>query len=124
MYSVCKLFQELRNTSMGISSEKIVPPDFLNEHPLFNDALELTQGISCSFHEELEAWRHCSLSYVQRWVFLLMEQCCGPLALDMIAGQHCALSCHLVYRPQAVYMDPAIPFWNPYAVHYDMPSIR
>jgi hypothetical protein len=58
---------------MSVPSAVILPPNLLAEDELINDALKFTEGISCGFHEELEAMRHCSLSYVQRWSFLIME---------------------------------------------------
>ncbi|PNF23936.1 hypothetical protein B7P43_G12111 [Cryptotermes secundus] len=54
IHSVCKQFHTLRNASMDGLSEVILPPNFLPEHELINDALEFTDGISCDFHEELE----------------------------------------------------------------------
>jgi protein maelstrom len=88
VYSVCKLFHELRNANVGVPSAIILPPNFLAEDELIKDALEFTEGISCDFHEELEATRHCSVSCVQRWSFRIMEQCCGPLAIEIIPGKH------------------------------------
>jgi hypothetical protein len=63
---------------MGVPNSVILHPNFLAEDELINDTLNFTKGISCDFHEELEAMRHFSLSYVQRWSFRIMEQCCGP----------------------------------------------
>ncbi|PNF42682.1 hypothetical protein B7P43_G14280 [Cryptotermes secundus] len=54
VYSVCNLFHELRNASVGVPSEVVLPPNFLDEHELINEGLEFTEGISCDFHEELE----------------------------------------------------------------------
>jgi hypothetical protein len=69
----------VRHASTGAPSAKILHPNFLAEDELINNALEFTKWISCNFHEELKAMRYCSLSYVQRWSFQIMEQCCGPL---------------------------------------------
>jgi hypothetical protein len=122
VYSVCKLFHELRNASMGIQSAVILPPNFLAEHKLINDSLQFTEGISRYFHEELEAMRHCSLLYVQRWSFLIMEQCCGPLAIGTIPEKHCDLSTYLAKRARAVYLSSGTRCWN--TVRHGMPSSR
>jgi hypothetical protein len=80
--SLSKLFHELQNASMGAPSAVILPPIFLSEHELINDALKFTEGISCDFLEHADAMRHCSLSHMQRWSFLIVEQCCGLLKID------------------------------------------
>jgi hypothetical protein len=74
--------------------------------------------------EELETMRHCSLSYVQRWSFLIMEQCCVPLAVDVIPGKHCAQTSHLGNEARGVYLGSRIPSWNGNTLAYDIPSSR
>lgn len=34
----------------------------------------------------------CSLSTVQRWVYLICDHCCGDLNIDMVPGLHCPKS--------------------------------
>jgi hypothetical protein len=122
IYSVCKLFHELRNATLGIPSEVILHPNFLAEDELNNDALEFTEGISCDIHEETDAVRHCSLSYVQRWSFLIMKECCGFLQIDKISGKHSALISHLINEAKAVHLGSWIRCWYPNTVRHDMPS--
>ncbi|XP_023720650.1 protein maelstrom homolog [Cryptotermes secundus] len=122
VYSVCKLFHELRNGTLGIPSEVILQPNFLAEDELINDSLEFTEGISCDFHEEADAMRHCSLSYVQRWSFLIMKECCGFLKIDTIPGKHSPLITHLVNEAKAMYLGSWIRGWNPNSNRHDMPS--
>jgi protein maelstrom len=66
VYSLSKLFHELRNASLDIPSAVILRPNFLAEDELINAALEFTEGISCDFHEKAEAARRCNLSHVKR----------------------------------------------------------
>jgi hypothetical protein len=89
VYSASKLFHELQNASMRIQSEEIVHPNFLDERQLI-DNLSLTLGISCDFHEKGGAFEYCSLSYVRRWVYLLMKECLWPLRIDKFPGKHLA----------------------------------
>jgi hypothetical protein len=123
VHSVSKLFHELRNASLGIPSVVILHPNFFDQDELINDTLEFTEGISCDFHEEADAVRYCSLSYVQRWRFLIMKECCGFLKIDMISGKHCALSSHLVTEATAVYLGSKILCWNSKAAHSNMSSL-
>jgi hypothetical protein len=88
-------------------------PNFLAEDEMSNNALEFMEGISCNFHKQIEAMRHCSLSYVQRWSFLIMDECCGPLAIEFIPGKHCDFSTYLTKRATAVYLSSRFPCWNP-----------
>jgi hypothetical protein len=119
VYSVSKLLHELRNASLGISSAVILHPNFLAEHELINDALEFIEGISCEFHEKVDSMLHCSLSYVQRWNFLIMKQCCGFLQIDMIPGKHFALISHLVDEATGMYLSSRFRRWNPNSLCHD-----
>jgi protein maelstrom len=110
VYSASKLFNELRNASMGVPSNVILQPNFLNAYEL--DDYNFTEGISCNFHEKLDAMPHCSLSCVQRWSFLIMKECCGPLNINMIPGMHCALSSHFVKKVTVHYQGTRIRCWK------------
>jgi hypothetical protein len=75
--------------NLGCSKSVNLHPNFFNEEELVNDSLDYTKGISCYDHEEIEAMRKCSLSYVYRWSFRIKEECCGFLAIEIIPGKHC-----------------------------------
>jgi hypothetical protein len=104
VYSVCNLFHELRNASMGVPSEVTLPPNFLDEHKLINDTLEFTEGISCKFHDQLQSMRYCSLWHVLSWSFLITDECCGPLVIEIVPGKHRDFSTHLTRRAGAKYL--------------------
>jgi protein maelstrom len=101
VYSVCNLFHEIRNASMVVPSEIILPPNFLDERVLSNPDLEYTKGISCKFHEQQLAMRFCSLWHVQTWSFHIMDECCGPLEIEIFPGKHRAFSAYLTKRARA-----------------------
>jgi hypothetical protein len=124
VYSVCKLFHELRNASMSVPSTVILSHNFLAEHELHSAALQFTEGISRDFREELEAVRHCSLAHAQRCSFLIMEQFCWLLAVEMVPGKHCDFSTYLTKRARAVCLLSRARCWNPNTLRHDMPSSR
>lgn len=39
-------------------------------------------------HENIDATRHCALSRVYRWSFLLADYFCEPLGIQLIPGTH------------------------------------
>jgi hypothetical protein len=39
--------------------------------------------------------REISLAHAQRCSFLIMEQCCGPLAVEIVPGKHCDFRTYL-----------------------------
>jgi hypothetical protein len=45
--------------------------------------------------------RELSLSHAQRCNFLIMEQCCGPLAIENISGKSCDFSTYVAKRARA-----------------------
>jgi hypothetical protein len=52
------------------------------------------ENIAISAHI-LPREREFSLANAQRCSFLIMEQCCGPLAVEIIPGKHCDFSTSL-----------------------------
>jgi hypothetical protein len=56
-------------------------------------------GKHCDFSTYLiNKERELSLALWQRCVFLIMEQCCGSLAVEIIPGKHCDFSTYLAKR--------------------------
>jgi hypothetical protein len=45
--------------------------------------------------------RKLSLAHAQTCSFLIMEQCCGPLAVEFIPRKHCDFSTYLAKRARA-----------------------
>jgi hypothetical protein len=45
--------------------------------------------------------RELSLAHVQRCSFLIMEQCCSPLAVEIFPGKHCDFNIYLAKRTRA-----------------------
>jgi hypothetical protein len=59
-------------------------------------------GNHCDFRTYLtKRERELSLALVQRCSFLIMEQCCGPLAVEFFPGNHCDFSTYLPKRARA-----------------------
>ncbi|XP_023727518.1 protein maelstrom homolog [Cryptotermes secundus] len=94
VYSVCKLFHELRNASMGVPSDVILPPNFLDERELIKKDLKYAEGISRDFHE-LQTMRHCSLWHLLSWSTFIVDECCGPLAIEIVPEKHLTFSSYL-----------------------------
>lgn len=55
---------------------------------LKKDTYEYTSGIACDYHEERGNPRFCALSKVVRWTYILSDNCCLDLSIDLIAGSH------------------------------------
>lgn len=52
------------------------------------DRYDATPNISCDFHENEDATRHCALSYVRRWFFLFCDHVCEKIGIKLIPGKH------------------------------------
>lgn len=65
------------------------------------DRYDATPNISCNFHEEKDATRHCSLSYVRRWFYLFADHICEKIGVKLEPGRH---------LPHNVALDPPPPF--------------
>ncbi|XP_065084893.1 protein maelstrom homolog [Ochlerotatus camptorhynchus] len=55
---------------------------------LKKDTYEYTSGIACDFHEKRGNTRFCALSKAVRWTYILSDNCCLDLSIDLIAGCH------------------------------------
>ncbi|PNF15261.1 hypothetical protein B7P43_G01039 [Cryptotermes secundus] len=119
VYPLPKLFYELRNACI---SDKPGAPGFpvysLAERELERDVFSFTQGISCKFHDGTDAVQHCSLSYVRRWGFIILDHCCKDLGIELIPGEHCprhadtARYKRVTSRPSSVATDVSSPSPN------------
>jgi hypothetical protein len=62
-----------------------------------------------------------TLAHAQRCRFLIIEQCCGPLAVEIIPGKHCDFSTYIAKGARALsgaYAEEQIPdygtvLWSP-----------
>lgn len=59
---------------------------------LKKDTYEYTSGIACNFHENLGNTRFCALSKAVRWTYIISDNCCLDLSIDLIAGYHLPLN--------------------------------
>ncbi|XP_065072585.1 protein maelstrom homolog [Ochlerotatus camptorhynchus] len=70
----------------------IFPDKTIAEILLKNDVYEYTSGIACDFHENLGNPKCCALSKVSRWTYIISNNCCPDLSIDLIAGSHMPLN--------------------------------
>lgn len=90
VYPLPKLFFELRNACVSDKSEAGGFPVYsIAERELERDIFNFTQGISCKFHDRTDAVQYCSLSFVRRWGFIILDHCCKDLGIELMPGQHC-----------------------------------
>jgi hypothetical protein len=69
--------------------------DFVHwEYILFQECTAISSPI-------LPRDRELSLEHAQRCRFLIMEQCCGPLAVEIVPGKHCDFIIYLAKRTRA-----------------------
>jgi hypothetical protein len=65
--------------------------------------------------------RELSSAHAQRCIFLNMEQCCGPMTLEVIPGNHCEFSTYLAKsaiaqsgaRAEVQFPDYGTELWSP-----------
>lgn len=59
------------------------------------DRYDATPNISCNFHEDVDATRHCALSYVRRWFFLCADHVCEKIGVKLVPGKHLPINARL-----------------------------
>jgi hypothetical protein len=116
--SLPKLFYELRNASIGIVTADL-SLDFPADCELQNDIFDYTAGISCYFHENRDTRKYCSLSCVQRWSFVITNQCRRNLRIYMFPGRHYPLSSCLVNEVRSVSPSSRNNCQNTYTFDHD-----
>jgi hypothetical protein len=58
----------------------------------------MVPGNHCDFITYLAKRERTYLAHAQRCSFLIMEQCSGPLAVEIVSGKHCDFSTYLAKR--------------------------
>jgi hypothetical protein len=71
------------------------------EHCCGTLTVEIVPGITAILAPILLRERELSLAHAQRCNFLIIKQTCGPLAVEMVPGQHCDFSNYLAKRARA-----------------------
>jgi hypothetical protein len=64
-------------------------------------AVEIITGNNCDFSTYLAKRARARLEHAQRCSFLIIEQSCGPLTLEMCPGNYCDFSTYLAKRARA-----------------------
>lgn len=68
------------------------------------DSYDATPNISCDFHENEDATRYCSLSYVRRWFYLFADHICEKIGVSLVPGKHLPSNAQLP-GPAAQFQD-------------------
>ncbi|XP_037051831.1 protein maelstrom homolog [Bradysia coprophila] len=89
VYPLHQLFYEIK--VMTAKNSAMERPSFgsiniAKEHLRRYDCV-LTAGTACAYHE-LDCGKHCPLSHVQHWAYILFHHICGDLNIKLISGEH------------------------------------
>lgn len=97
------LFHGLKNKVLEYNTEVNHEPIRLTVTNTFieQDRYDATPNISCDFHENEDATRHCALSYVRRWFFLCADHICEKIGVQLVPGKH---------LPSNARLAPPMPF--------------
>lgn len=76
------LFYELKREVGKTIGENPFPQTVTNDL-IAQDRYDATPNISCDFHKKEDVERHCALSYVKRWVYLLADHICEKIGVEL-----------------------------------------
>lgn len=100
VYSMEYLFYILRNT---VAQRNVFPAESLSTLELEKDIYDFCQDIPCDYHSDSDVPNHCSRSHVIRCAYIICDNCCGDLGIDLIPGQHVPRQANVTStRPQSV----------------------
>jgi len=99
IYAIEKLFYELQTNCVKFSEYEERMPGHTASWPsvpyacskLEEDTYNYTSHIACSFHLNEDHVVNCSKSFVQRWAFLICDECCQYLKIPLVPGKHVPL---------------------------------
>lgn len=95
-FLVCPLgefFYQLKRATENYGLDiRTFPAKTVADILLKKDNYEYTSSIACEFHENLGNPRFCSLSKVTRWSYIISDNCCLDLSIDLIPGYHLPLN--------------------------------
>ena len=79
MYHVHQLFYYL---TQYLPKDKQISNPGLAEEQISSDIYNYFSGLGCKYHDWYDIPRYCSLSWVKRWAYLMMDECCPPLCIE------------------------------------------
>ncbi|KAF2896622.1 hypothetical protein ILUMI_09553 [Ignelater luminosus] len=85
VYSLEYLFFVLRNS---VNPNRPYPSTSSSHLELEKDVYDFCKNIPCAYHQISDVRNYCSRSYVIRLAYIICDNCCGDLNIDLIPGQH------------------------------------
>ncbi|XP_019865850.1 protein maelstrom homolog [Aethina tumida] len=85
VYNLQFMFNELRS---AIEQSDIVMANSFGFAEMSKDIYSHVPDIGCEFHESIEYTLHCSKSIVTRQAYIICDNCCPVLKLELIPGRH------------------------------------
>ena len=79
VYHVHQLFYYL---TQYLPKDKQISNPGLAEEQISSDIYNYFSGLGCKYHDWYDIPRYCSLSWVKRWAYLMMDECCPPLCIE------------------------------------------
>lgn len=81
----------------------IFPDKVIADMLLRNDAYEYSSGIACDFHDQTGNPKFCALSKAIRWTYIISNNCCPDLSIELIPG------CHLPTHAESSHFCKSLP---------------
>ena len=90
VFPLTEMFFQLKQNTTNYGS---VPHDaFASIHvaqlQLERDTYEYAPALACDYHKDMGISRHCALSRVIRWAYLIADHCALDLSIDLQPGKH------------------------------------
>lgn len=80
-------FNELKNeVDLDPENPQRRIPISVTDYFIEQDKFDLSPNISCQFHEDEDATKHCAKSYPYRWYYLLADHIAAKIGVDLVPG--------------------------------------
>ena len=110
VYHVHQLFYYL---TQYLPEDKQISNPGLAEEQISSDIYNYFAGLGCKYHDWYDIPRYCSLSWVKRWAYLMMDACCSPLGIEKKKFTHIPIEQRIFMNRKTVFTETMFVPWEP-----------
>jgi hypothetical protein len=110
-FKVYECHQLLFLLSKYVSSP--IKSHLLAQDELNSDKYNYALGLGCSYHDWFDRPQFCSLNYVKRWAYIIMDKCCSAFDIEPLMDVHYHIETRHTIKEPRHFKQTVLVKWSP-----------
>uniref|UniRef100_A0A182Q4Y0 HMG box domain-containing protein n=1 Tax=Anopheles farauti TaxID=69004 RepID=A0A182Q4Y0_9DIPT len=96
-------FQLKKRAQQNLLEQSGFPSVHIAQQIITKDVYDYTKGISCEYHDHRDNVKYCALSRCIRWAYVISDNCCGDMCIQMEPGKHLPLTADTTHNTTSMF---------------------